>query len=327
MKISLITPAPKRSLSGNRKTASRWAALLRRLGHEVAIGEEWDGDGNHQPADVLMAVHAWRSAESVARFRAAHPERGLIVLLAGTDIYRFQHSHPEETLRSMELADALVGLHDLVHRDIPRRFANKLHIIHQSASPLPKSATPSRRHFDICVVGHLRDEKDALRTALAARGLPQQSRIRVLHLGRAHDADWAARARAEMRLNPRYHWLDEIPHWRVRRIMARSRAMVLSSVMEGGANVISEAVAGGLPVIASDISGSIGLLGPDYGGYYPVGDTAGLTAVLSRIETEPKFLGLLRRQCRARQKLFTPPRERLALKKLLDGLAPIERIA
>ena len=222
----------------------------------------------------------------------------------------------------MELADALVCLHDLVHRDIPKRFGEKLHIIHQSASPLPKSVTPSRRHFDICVVGHLRDEKDSLRTAYAARDLPEQSRIRVLHLGRAHNVEWEARARREMIINPRYRWLDEVPRWRVRRIMARSRAMVLSSVMEGGANVISEAVAGGLPVIASDISGSIGLLGVDYAGYYPVEDTAGLTDMLQRIETEPKFLARLKRQCRARDKLFTPPRERRALKKLLDGLVP-----
>ena len=98
--------------------------------------------------------------------------------------------------------------------------------------------------------------------------------------------------------------------------------MVLSSVMEGGANVISEAVAGGLPVIASDISGSVGLLGDDYGGYYPVEDTAGLADILSRIEAEPKFLARLARQCRARKALFTSARERAALKKLLDGLAP-----
>ena len=318
MKISLITPAPKQSLSGNRKTASRWATLLRQLGHDGTIGEEW----HDEKAELLMAVHAWRSADSVARFRAAHPDGKVAVLLAGTDIYRFQHSHPAATLRSMELADALVCLHDLVHRDIPKRFGKKLHIIHQSASPLPKSVTPSRRHFDVCVVGHLRDEKDSLRTAYAARDLPEQSRIRVLHLGRAHNADWEARARAEMRINPRYHWLDEVPRWRVRRLMAQSRAMVLSSVMEGGANVISEAVAGGLPVIASDISGSIGLLGEDYAGYYPVEDTAGLTRALTRIEAEPKFLAQLKRQCRAREKLFTPARERRALKKLLDGLVP-----
>ena len=317
MKISLITPAPKQSLSGNRKTASRWAGLLRQLGHNVEIGEAWDG----AQADMLMAVHAWRSADSVVRFRDRHPDKPLIVLLSGTDIYRFQHSHPEETIRSMELADALVCLHDLVDRDIPKRFGKKLHIVHQSAAPLPASPAPSRRHFDVCVIGHLRDEKDSLRTAYAARELPAESHIRVIHLGRAHDTDWEKRAVAEMKRNPRYLWHGEVPRWQVRRQMARSRAMVLSSVMEGGANVISEAVAGALPVIASDIPGSVGLLGEDYQGYYPVENTSALAAVLHRAETESGFLATLKRQCRARRKLFTPARERASLGRLIDGLA------
>jgi len=309
-------------LSGNRRTASRWAGFLAELGHAVEISETWDG----RDADALIAVHAWRSADSIARFRAAFPDRPLVVLLAGTDIYRFQHSHPDDTLRSMELADRLACLHDLVHRDIPARFAEKLQVVHQSAPPLPESAAPSARHFDVCVIGHLRDEKDSLRTALASRGVPEQSRLRVIHLGRAHDDDWARSARDEMARNPRYHWRDEVPRWQVRRVMRRSRLMVLSSRMEGGANVISEAVAGGLPVIASEISGSVGLLGEDYQGYYPVEDTDALARLLWRAESEPGFLATLARQCRARAGLFRPAGERESLKKLLTGLAPPSRI-
>src|SRR5438552_956121 len=37
MKIALITPAGARSRSGNRHTATRWAAMLRALGHLVAL--------------------------------------------------------------------------------------------------------------------------------------------------------------------------------------------------------------------------------------------------------------------------------------------------
>lgn len=316
VKISLITPAPERSLSGNRKTASRWAGFLRALGHQTAIAEAWDGGD----ADALIAVHAWRSAEAIRRFADAHPARPLVVCLAGTDIYRFQHSHPDDTLRSMALAHRLVGLHDLVHRDIPRRFANKLRVIHQSAPPLPGAGAPSKHYFDICVVGHLRNEKDSLRTAYAVRDLPADSRIRIIHMGRAHDAGWARDARREMARNARYRWLDEVPRWRVRRVMRRSRLMVLSSRMEGGANVISEACVGGLPVVASAISGSIGLLGEDYAGTYPVEDTDALRALLLRAEREPRYLATLARQCRARATLFRPARERDALQNLLGEL-------
>ena len=78
MKISLITPAPKRSRAGNRTTAERWASLLRALGHRVRVAVEYDDE----PADVMVALHAWRSAGAAMRFRELYPERKLIVGLA-----------------------------------------------------------------------------------------------------------------------------------------------------------------------------------------------------------------------------------------------------
>ena len=80
--------------------------------------------------------------------------------------------------------------------------------------------------------------------------------------------------------NRRYRWLGDRTRGQVWRLMARSRAMVLSSEMEGGANVISEAAVAGLPVIASAIPGSLGLLGDDYPGYYPVADEQALAEIL-----------------------------------------------
>ena len=317
VKISLITPAPKRSLSGNRATAVRWARHLTDLGHRVDIAEAYDG----ADADLLIAVHAWRSASSVQEFRERYPERPIVVGLAGTDIYRFQHSHPEETLGTMDAADRLVCLHEQVDRDIPARYADKLHVIYQSAPPLPRRLAPAKRRFEVCVIGHLREEKDSLRTAYAARRLPDDSRIRVIHLGKAHNAEWAKAAEAERARNPRYEWRGEVPHWQVRRVMARARLMVLSSVMEGGANVVSEAVVAGLPVISSHISGSVGLLGADYAGFYPPEEDAALAELLSKAETDPAFLDLLDRQCRARAALFRPERERESWGDVLAGLA------
>jgi putative glycosyltransferase (TIGR04348 family) len=317
VKISLVTPAGKQSRSGNRTTAVRWTRILRAFGHRVAIAQS-DETGD---ADMMVAVHAWRSAPSIRAFAARHPDRPLVVLLAGTDIYRFQHSHPDETLGSMARATVLVGLHDLVDRAIPRRFRSKLRIIHQSAVSLGGNREPSRRDFQVCVVGHLRDEKDSLRTALAARLVPEDSRIRVVHLGKAHDESWAQAAAKEMAENPRYCWRGEVPGWQVRRQFARSHAMVISSVMEGGANVVSEALVAGVPVIASKIDGNVGLLGADYRGYYPAQDTEALAALLRRAETEPAFLRDLARQGAARRQLFRPAREAAAWRALLKELA------
>jgi glycosyltransferase involved in cell wall biosynthesis len=180
--------------------------------------------------------------------------------------------------------------------------------------------------FEVLVIGHLREEKDPLRAALAARALPETSRIRVVHLGMAHDTQWADAARAEMAENPRYQWRGELPGWAVRRALARAPLMVLSSIMEGGANVVSEALVAGVPILASGIAGSIGLLGRDYAGYFPVGDTQKLSALLHRAETDLAFLDALRQHCAARAPLFAPERERDAWQALLHEVSDAARL-
>jgi putative glycosyltransferase (TIGR04348 family) len=316
MKVSLITPAGKRSLNGNRATAVRWERILRRLGHRVVVDVSWDGE----PVDMMVALHAWRSADSIAAFHEQYPDRLLIVALTGTDIYRFIHSDAQVTRKSIEVAHQLVALHDLAYLTIPERHRSKLTVIKQSAVPLPRRLPPRKRTFDICVAGHLRDEKDSLRAALAARDLPASSKIRVLHYGKAHNEEWGERARQEMQQNPRYHWYGELPHWQVRQAYARCRAMVLSSRMEGGANVVSEAVMADLPVLASDIPGSVGLLGERYSGYYPVGDTTALAELMLKAENDPEFLPLLLKQSSPLKREFTESAEYDGWLKLLDKL-------
>ncbi len=305
MKIIQITPAGKRSKSGNRVTAERWARLIRGLGHRVDTSVEYDG----RPADAMIALHAWRSHAAIIRFKSMYPGRPLVLALTGTDINEFIHSHPEPTLESIQLADALVCLHDKVPDLVPAAQRSKLSVIYQSAPPLAGPRNPAVRNFDICVIGHLRREKDPFRTDEAVRGLPAASRIRVIHLGGAHDQSWAKQARRLMKTNRRYHWLGEVPKWRVRREFRKTRAMVISSRNEGGANVVSEALIAGVPVIASEITGNVGLLGQDYEGYYRLEDAAALRALLLRCETEPAFLDRLTAQGRALAPNFTPEEE------------------
>jgi putative glycosyltransferase (TIGR04348 family) len=253
MKIHLVTPAKENS-------TMRWAGLLRRAGHRVNI----DTDYNGEPADLVIALHAWRSAAAIRRYREANPEGPLVVALGGTDVNTYLKTDPKTTLASMKMADALVCLHDLVADQLPIAFCQKLRVIRQSAKPLPRPRKPSMRFFDICVIGHLRSEKDPFRTALAARLLPAESKVRVLHYGKAQ-------AEAEMRVNSRYRWKGEVSAGQVRQAFLRAHLMVISSLQEGGANVVSEALVAGVPIIASDIIGNIGLLGRDFGGYFRVG--------------------------------------------------------
>ena len=99
--------------------------------------------------------------------------------------------------------------------------------------------------------------------------------------------------------------------------MANSQLMVISSVMEGGANVVSEACRAGLPVLASDIPGNVGLLGRDYAGYFPVGDEQALAGLLQHAETEPAFLESLKAQVGNLAKRFLPEKEQASLEQAL----------
>ena len=132
-----------------------------------------------EAADLMIAIHAWRSAESIQRFRNLFPGGPLIVGLGGTDVNTFLNSNPETTLRSMEMADALICLHDLIGEALPAKLRRKLHVVRQSALPLPPSLSavrrPSTRHFDICVIGHLRTRRTlfAPRSRLDGYRFPQ----------------------------------------------------------------------------------------------------------------------------------------------------------
>ncbi len=314
MKISLVTPAPLRSLYGNRTTAVRWTRFLRQLGHEVALEENWDGEGS----DMMIALHARRSHPSIERYASAYPERPLVVVLTGTDIYR-DIRFDEAAKESLELATALVVLQELGPMELEPRHRAKAHVIYQSAEQI-KPQPPAKRHFDVCVIGHLRAEKDPFRAALAARRLPTASRIRIMQAGAARGEEFAREAQTQVTSNPRYRWLGEVPRWKARRLLSRSRLLVQSSFVEGGANAVSEALAAGVPVLASDIPGNIGMLGEDYPGYYPTGDEGALARLLHHAETDAAFYVLLQTRCAMRSYLVRPAHEQNSLKRLIREL-------
>ena len=297
--------------------ANRWARILRGLGHRVRVDTAYEGE----PADMMVAVHAWRSAKAIERFKTAYPDRPLVLQLSGTDIYDTIKSDPVPTLRSMELADRLVALNELAWKVVPRRLHKRLLVMYQSAARFTEPRQPSPRAVIVSVIGHLRDVKDPLRAAEAARLLPADSRVCIEQVGRAYTPEWARRARAEMAANPRYRWRDDVPAAGVRRLLARSHAMAITSLSEGGANVVSEAIVAGVPILASRMDGNVGLLGRDYGGYFAVGDTRALARLMRRLEGDPPFVAALGRALRARAPLFRPAREVSAWRGLLADLA------
>lgn len=315
MRILLVTPAPPGSHHGNRVTAQRWQRLLAELGHEVTVAEAYDG----QPAHLLVALHARRSAAAVERFGAERPGAPIVVVLTGTDLYPdlVTSGVPASVL---EAADRLVVLQDLGVAQLPEEWRDKARVVVQSAIAVP-APPPVGDRFGVVVLAHLRPVKDPLLVARALRLLPASSRVDAVHLGAPLDAGLGAAAEAESADNPRYRWLGDRPHHEALRALAGAHLLVLTSLHEGGANVVSEAVAAGVPVVSTRVPGSIGFLGPDYPGYVPVGDAAALARLLGELEgDEAGCYAELRRRCAALRPLVAPARERDAWAEILAEL-------
>ncbi len=314
--VLIVSPASARENNGNWQTASRWCHFLRGR-YQVAIAQDWRADAN--APDMLIALHARRSAGAVAAFARACPDRPCVVVLTGTDLYRDIGVSPEAQA-SLEHASALVLLQSDGLARLPPALRAKAHVIYQSAPTMrPASHGERRRHYDICMIGHLRAEKDPY-TFMRASTLVTSPKVRLLHIGGALESSLGQAARATEAVNERYHWLGNLPHSATRQRLARSHAMAICSLMEGGANVIIEAVTCGVPVLASDISGNRGMLGDDYAAYFPVGDAAALARLIERSVDDPDFYALIKGQCAARAALFAPETERASLLQLVDNI-------
>ena len=322
MKIGIVTPAPKGSRSGNRVTALRWAKILRKLGHRVSVAQQY----HNEKYDLLIALHARRSHPAVARFRRKHSGAPIIVALTGTDLYRDIPSSRQAQI-SLKLAQKIVVLHPGALRELDTAARRKTQVIYQSVeadralAPRGRVSNRSSNRFDVCVIGHLRPVKDPFRAATAARLLPASSEIRITHIGGAMTRQMEQHARREMRINPRYRWLGELSRPRTLRILAASRLSIISSRMEGGANILSESIVASVPVLASRIQGNTGILGADYLGLFRVGNTQQLARLLTRAETNSKFLSELKSRVKKLRPLFDPKQEQKAWERLIRELS------
>jgi len=312
LRIFIVTPASPET-TGNSITADRWGSLLRRMGHDVSLSSEWYGND----CDTLIALHAARSHSSIERFRNTFTSKPLIVALTGTDIYRDIRTGTDAR-RSLMIASHIVALQPAALLELDESLRAKARVIYQSAVPPSKREAPADHYFDVCVLSHLRNVKDPLRAALAARELPATSRIRVIHAGRALETQWKEAAEVEQQANLRYLWIGEQSHEAALQLLARSRLFVLSSMMEGGANSIAEAVVCGVPVLCSDVPGNTGMLGDDYRGYFRLYDTVGLRDLLIRVETDTVFLESLQEWIKKLQPRFSPEAEMNEWNRLLS---------
>ena len=315
MKICLVTPAANSSLTGNSITARRWARILRQLGHDVRVAQDYSGGR----FDLLLALHALKSWQSIKNFDTKNPGCPIILALTGTDVYDKIHVSANAR-ESLEIASRLIALQPNALKQLSPKLRKKTVVIYQSIAESKKTVKRLKSCFEVCVIANLRSVKDPLRTAYAARLLPASSKIKISHIGAGLDSSFANRAKKEQSGNHRYRWLGELPRWKTQNILRRSKLLVLTSKMEGGANVVSEAIVSNVPVISTHISGSIGMLGDEYPGYFPFGDAKSLAILLYRAEYDKKFYNKLKLLCKNKRKLFSPVNEVKAWRQLLESI-------
>jgi len=321
--VVIITPALRDDNNGNWQTARRWRHFLATR-YRVRFARVWP-DGAAGRDDAMIALHARRSAASIAAWHARLGSDRLAVVLTGTDLYR-DIGEDAAARRSLALAGALVVLQERGPLALPAEYRAKARVIFQSTTArmaLPKSD----RRLRALMVGHLRAEKSPETLFAAARLLASRPDILIDHVGAALDPALAGAARKTMAYTPRYRWLGSRPHEETRRRIQRADLLVHASRMEGGAHVVMEAVASGTPVLASRIDGNVGMLGEAYEGYFPWDDASALAGLLlSCRESQPwrhagsGLLALLAAQCRSRAPLFEPAVERDAVQRLVDDL-------
>ena len=313
-RIVIVCPATPESNNGNWRTARRWQRLLQGPS-QVRVVQQWpDASAVHD--DVMLALHARKSAASIAAWHARHGAHGLGVTLTGTDIYP-DITRDALAMASLDRAASLVVLQEQALSALPALYRGKALVILQS-SPQRQPLAKTPRQLRAVMVGHLREEKNPAMLWRAVRAIAPDAGILIDHIGDALDPALATEALATARECPHYRWLQGLSHAATLQRIQRAHLLVHTSRSEGGAIVITEALRCGTPVLATRIPGNVGLLGSGYTGLIEPDDDAALAAHLLQCRQEqaqgrPGWLAQWQAQCEARSALFEPAAEQAAL--------------
>ncbi len=312
LRIAIVTPAGRGSRAGNRVTALRWAGLLRQLGHRPRLHTAWQ----QQPCDLLVTVHAVKSAPVVLAARRERPDLPIVTLLSGTDIYPWIDLDAQ-TDAALHAADALLCLQPRALEALPEALRARAHALLQSATALP---APRDESFSMCMLSHLRPVKGALEAIRAVAALPAATQATLTIAGEELDERYSAQVHAAIEATPRVAWAGALSRRASKLLLARSAVCLVPSLAEGGPNGISEAHAAGTPGLCRDAPGNLGVLGDDWPGTFAVADVEAMAAAIQAAATDIEFLDGLRAATAALQPMVAPAREREGWRQLLERL-------
>ena len=293
MRVLLHVPLPRGSTRGNWITALRWSNILSQLGHTVQTVDPTEYDSAaHGSFNVLIAMHARRSADAINKFHIAAPQSKIVVALTGTDLHvdlvRGSTGFGM-VIESMEFADRIVLLEPEGLKKVPMDFRAKCSVIYQSTVLPVLNEQPQGPMFKISFLAHLREVKDPFLICRAAELLRPDSATSITHAGEATTRIWKDRAVKWTQKCLRYEWVGALPHRDALQLLANCQLTVLTSRHEGAPSVFSEAAALGVPVLATRIPASVGILGSNHPGLFNVSDALELANLIERAENHQSF--------------------------------------
>ena len=312
-RVLLLTHAPRHSRLGNRITALRWAAFIRRMGWQVRIINRYQ----QQPAELMIALNARRNQRDYQAF-AERDGGALILALTGTDSYD-GWPNADECLFAERYVSGLIALQDDMRQRLPATLRSRCTVIYQSAARLDNewvhNTTPR-----FLLSGHLRAEKAPFLPVRAIHEFLPALDVQLVHCGGVIDAGMGDTLQQWQRREPRYHYLGELPHRQALQQIQQADALINPSRIEGGPAVVTEAIVAGVPVLASDIPAHRGLLGEDYLGFFTVDDPADLSRRIADFVEREAYRERLRQQIVAREPLFQSEHECACLQRLLRSV-------
>lgn len=317
LRLGIALPPNNGVGTGNVRTAQRLLRIFSSLGYAVRLL----GPDERCDCEVLVALNAVKSAGVIARYREEHPGGKLVVIITGTDLNQRESNEWASSLRA---ADRIVVLQNKAMEAFSPEEKEKCSVILQSvAVPPDLPARGGHEGFQVCVIGHLRQEKDPLLAAMASRVLDGDSRVQIVQAGAILEEPFTQAVTLEREMNPRYQWVGELSKGEALELIARSDLMVLTSTSEGGPGVIAEAVSVGTPILTTRIDGVVGMLGEDFPGYFEAGDVLALAGLLKRAETDAVFYHQLIESGQALRGRFEPAIERQSWEQLLTELTEL----
>ena len=289
--IKIYSPTRDNVVTGNYVTAKRYAYHLQNLGHSVSICTGFEEKVNVEEVRCAFVLHAEKGFHVVKELAAKNIP--VVLVLTGTDLYRdiisTKNSKKEHCLRSIQLASAIVVLHENAVSDLLKVVSfprERIFVVLQSVVDFKKRSFffKKKNHYKILLLSNIREEKGII-IAIAGflefqKNIDARTKFTLDHIGGVLDQGYFKKITNLLEGVKSVSFLGSAEKEKLQTILASYDLLLHSSFIEGGSLVIQEAHNAGLPIIASDISCHTALLGSAYVGLHSVGSAVDVSEKL-----------------------------------------------